>query len=160
MKDDYRNYLFESFVKVVDEFKPKLFVFENVPGMLSAEPGGIKVTQRVHEAFAKIGYQISAPEMLKQNVYSADDFEVPQKRRRLIIVGVNQKENLDLSLVYKSIDSLKSQNKKVVRDAIKDLPKFRPLTSRVKENGVNISHRVMSENEEISLIKKPRPGLF
>ena len=30
MKDDYRNYLFESYAKVVDYFKPKLFVFENV----------------------------------------------------------------------------------------------------------------------------------
>ena len=36
MKDDYRNYLFESFVKIVDYFKPKAFVFENVPGLLSA----------------------------------------------------------------------------------------------------------------------------
>lgn len=39
MKDDYRNYLFESFVKVVNEFKPEIFVFENVPGLLSAKPG-------------------------------------------------------------------------------------------------------------------------
>ena len=42
MKNDYRNYLFESFVKVVDEFKPEVFVFENVPGLLSAYPGGKK----------------------------------------------------------------------------------------------------------------------
>ena len=36
MKDDYRNYLFESYVKVVDQYKPKVFVFENVIGLLSA----------------------------------------------------------------------------------------------------------------------------
>ena len=96
MKDDYRNFLFESFVKVVDEFKPKLFVFENVPGMLSAEPGGIKVTERVHKAFEEIGYQISLPERLKNNVYSANDFEVPQKRKRLIIVGVDKNKNISL----------------------------------------------------------------
>ena len=40
MQNDYRNYLFESFVKVVDEIKPKAFIFENVTGMLSAKPGG------------------------------------------------------------------------------------------------------------------------
>ena len=34
MKFDYRNYLFESFVKIVDAFKPKAFVFENVLGLL------------------------------------------------------------------------------------------------------------------------------
>ena len=33
MKNDYRNYLFESFIGVVNEFEPKVFVFENVPGL-------------------------------------------------------------------------------------------------------------------------------
>ena len=47
MNDDYRNYLFESFVKVVDCFRPKAFIFENVTGMLSAKPGGIPVVQRI-----------------------------------------------------------------------------------------------------------------
>ena len=61
MKDDYRNYLFESFVKVVDEFRPKLFVFENVPGILTARPGDKLVIDRIFEAFADIGYQIKSP---------------------------------------------------------------------------------------------------
>lgn len=49
MKDDYRNYLFESFVKVVNEFKPDVFVFENVPGLLTAFPGGESVTKRIYK---------------------------------------------------------------------------------------------------------------
>ena len=53
MKDDYRNYLFESFVKVVDHYKPKVFVFENVPGILSAKPGDKLVIDRIYEAFEK-----------------------------------------------------------------------------------------------------------
>ena len=48
MKDDYRNYLFESFVKIVDYFKPKAFVFENVPGLLSACPGDKPVRERIY----------------------------------------------------------------------------------------------------------------
>jgi DNA (cytosine-5)-methyltransferase 1 len=56
MKDDYRNYLFESFVEVVNEFKPNVFVFENVPGLLSACPGGKLVTERIYQAFEEIGY--------------------------------------------------------------------------------------------------------
>ncbi|HLA96176.1 MAG TPA: DNA cytosine methyltransferase, partial [Pyrinomonadaceae bacterium] len=43
MNDDYRNFLFESYVKIVDFYKPKAFIFENVPGMLSAMPGGISI---------------------------------------------------------------------------------------------------------------------
>ena len=66
MKDDYRNYLFESFVKVVDEFKPKLFVFENVPGILTAKPGDKLVIDRIFEAFSEIGYQIKEAKRLKE----------------------------------------------------------------------------------------------
>ena len=40
MRDDYRNFLFESYIKVVKKYKPKAFVFENVPGILSASPTG------------------------------------------------------------------------------------------------------------------------
>ena len=41
MHDDYRNFLFESYMKVVSHFKPKVCIFENVQGMLSASPGGL-----------------------------------------------------------------------------------------------------------------------
>ena len=43
MENDYRNYLFESFVKVVKYYRPKTFVFENVAGLLSAKPNGGKL---------------------------------------------------------------------------------------------------------------------
>ena len=58
MKEDYRNYLFESFVKVVEHYQPKVFVFENVPGILSAKPGDKLVIDRIFDAFDKIGYEI------------------------------------------------------------------------------------------------------
>lgn len=44
MKDDYRNYLFEHYLNVVNRYRPKLFVFENVPGILSAAPDGTPIT--------------------------------------------------------------------------------------------------------------------
>ena len=47
MRDDYRNYLFESYLKVVDHFQPKACIFENVLGMLSAPPGGISLIDRI-----------------------------------------------------------------------------------------------------------------
>ena len=62
MQNDYRNYLFESFCKVVDAFRPDLFVFENVGGLLSAKPGGIPVRSRIYNAFTDIGYIIRTPE--------------------------------------------------------------------------------------------------
>lgn len=150
MKDDYRNYLFESFVKVVKEFKPKAFVFENVPGMLSAEPGGIKVTERVFKAFKEIGYEVTTPDKLKDRVYVANDFEVPQKRRRLIIVGTRKENGYNLADVYKSIDSKKSKNQKTVSDALMDLPMIMPLKKAEKIKGKNISHFLTETDSTIS----------
>ena len=57
MNNDYRNFLFESFCKVVDAFRPEIFVFENVAGLLSAKPGGIPVRNRIYDAFTNIGYK-------------------------------------------------------------------------------------------------------
>ena len=71
MKDDYRNYLFESFVKIVDHYKPSVFVFENVPGILSAKPGDKFIIERIKEAFDEIGFDISVPSKMKNSIYSA-----------------------------------------------------------------------------------------
>lgn len=149
MKDDYRNYLFESFVKVVEEFQPKAFVFENVPGMLSAEPGGIKVTKRVYDAFKEIGYEISKSNDLKKHVYVANDFGVPQKRRRLIIIGVKKEDKTNLLELYKNIDIQKTAKKTTVKDFLNDLPKIFPLSKSKKINGKNVSHKIQDNTKEI-----------
>lgn len=148
MKDDYRNYLFESFVKVVDEFKPDVFVFENVPGLLSAVPGDIPVTKRIYEAFNEVGYEIRTPELLQKSVYTASDFGVPQKRNRVIIIGVNKTANLDLEELYSEIDSFKLNTKApTVLDAIGNLPKFKPLKTRSVINGRNVSHKEIGKKK-------------
>lgn len=141
MKDDYRNYLFESFVKVVDEFRPDAFVFENVPGLLSATPGNIPVTDRIFEAFSDIGYEIRTPVKLKKAVYTASELGVPQKRNRVIIIGVNASAGINLEDLYSEIDAHRTNlTPKTVHDAIGHLPKFIPLKTQKKVNGKNISH--------------------
>ena len=147
MKDDYRNYLFESFVKVVDEFKPEVFVFENVPGLLSASPGGIPVTERIYKAFIEIGYEIRKPEQLKKSIYTASELGVPQKRNRVIIIGVRTKDKINLESIYSELDSLKKKIKpKNVKDAIGHLPKYQPLKIQKKANGKNISHKLVGDS--------------
>ena len=147
MKDDYRNYLFESFVKVVDEFQPEIFVFENVPGLLSASPGGTPVTERIFEAFKQIGYEIRKPDQLKKSIYTASELGVPQKRNRVIIIGVRTTSKLDLETLYTELDSLKKKLKlKNVFDAIGHLPKYQPLKIQNKTNGKNVSHKLIGES--------------
>ena len=147
MKDDYRNYLFESFVKVVDEFKPEIFVFENVPGLLSATPGNKPVTERIYEAFNEVDYEIRKPELLKKSVYTASELGVPQKRNRVIIIGVKKSTKISLEELYNELDILKKRIKpKNVQDAIAHLPKFMPLKMHKKVNGRNISHELVKQD--------------
>lgn len=141
MQDDYRNYLFESFIKVVEAFSPEMFVFENVQGMLSAAPGGIPVTQRVEKAFKKAGYRIKKATSLKDAVFTASDLGVPQKRNRVIIIGTKKESDIDLSQVYKSIEDLGHLSKpQTVKDAIGKLPAYIPTDTPFKQDGRNISH--------------------
>ncbi len=144
MKTDYRNFLFESFVKVVDHYRPKVFVFENVPGMLSAKPGDRFVIERICEAFDKIGYEIRAPKDMKKSVYSSADFGVPQERRRVIIFGVDKTTSYSVEDFYKCLDELKGISaKKTIKDAIGNLPKFKPLESSYKCGNKNVSHELV-----------------
>lgn len=142
MRDDYRNYLFESFVEVVKEFRPKLFVFENVPGLLSARPGGILVTERIHNAFRKIGYWIPTPKEMKNVVFSSDDFGVPQKRKRIILVGVREDMEFTYKDIYASINKKKIKDDiKTVKDALYDLPPLYPVDEILQQNELKQSHK-------------------
>ncbi len=88
MKDDYRNYLFESYLKVVERYKPKFFVFENVPGILSASPDGKLIIERISKSFKECGYIIL--DELKHAIIDVTDYGVPQNRKRVIFLGVNK----------------------------------------------------------------------
>lgn len=81
MIDDERNKLYKSFVEIVAEIKPKLFVMENVPGLIRLFNG--QIGEQVIEDFTNIGYTV------KQQILSADNYGVPQQRRRVFFVGVN-----------------------------------------------------------------------
>lgn len=140
MKYDYRNYLFESFCKVVDEFKPEVFVFENVKGLLSAKIGGIPVTKRIFDAFSNIGYEIKAPIEMPNIVYNANDFNVPQSRPRVIIIGIKKDSKFNLNDIYESINREKCEKKLTVRDAIGQLPPLYPLPQPIKEGRITRSH--------------------
>ena len=128
MDDDYRNFLFESFCKVVNAFHPDLFVFENVAGLLSAHPGGVPVRNRIYEAFQSIGYNIRTPDQMPEVLYNAYDFNVPQNRPRVIIVGIPQDSPLNLDEIYEDISNQRDiDHHLTVRDGIGHLP---PLIRR------------------------------
>lgn len=137
MRNDYRNYLFEHYLSVVKRYKPKVFVFENVPGILSAKPNDKKIIEIIEEEFKKSGYVISN-KILKYGVVDASKYGVPQRRKRVILLGV--RKDLDsLNSIYDKIDDFynvilpKYQQKEVtVGEAIDDLPKISPIWDEKK----------------------------
>ncbi len=149
MKDDYRNFLFESYIKILNAIKPNFFIFENVVGLLSASPTGTPITEIITDAFAKAGYQII--QNLREAVFDVSDFGVPQRRKRVIILGIrsdivdgNASKLLDD--FYKKIIPSFYRDKQTVEDAIGDLPPFYPLEEPVKVNGVKYSHQPFSSS--------------
>ena len=151
MQDDYRNYLFESFVKVVDNIKPKAFIFENVTGLLSAKPGGKPVVERIYKAVSEIGYTILEPQKFKDAVYNAFDYSVPQNRERVILCGVKNGSGLSITDFYDALSNNKSNKHLTVRDAIGGLPPIFPLKKIEKVKGRNVSHYATDETDPFHL---------
>lgn len=84
MIDDPRNKLYKSYVELVDNIRPKMFVMENVPGLIRLFGG--KVKEEVLHDFSSIGYRVTVQQL------SSDDYGVPQQRKRVFFVGINKEK--------------------------------------------------------------------
>lgn len=146
MRYDYRNYLFESYLEVVKRFKPKVLIFENVPGILSAKPVGRRITDRITEAFINAGYELANNLKVKAKL----DFTlygIPQKRLRVILLGLKRSEYRDRcqKIISEFYDEILTQycdtNIYDVQKTIGDLTPFYPAKSDYKINGRRYSHK-------------------
>ncbi|MCC2235588.1 MULTISPECIES: DNA cytosine methyltransferase [Bacteroidaceae] len=161
MREDYRNYLFESYIKIVKHFKPKFFVFENVVGLLSAAPDGYPIVKRIYNSFMNAGYKVIGD--FKKALFEVADYGVPQHRRRVIILGVRMdifdkgdKKLTDemLSDFYDNImPSLRKQTR-TVYDAIGNLPKIYPLQEPMKTSKGKFSHSPFSSDEVMNHVPR------
>lgn len=136
MSTDPRNFLFESYVKILEHYKPKFFVFENVTGLLSAKVKGKSIFPQIIAALGKLYNVVDSPDIL---VHNTADYGVPQIRKRIIIMGVRKDiKELNVMDLYNSVikthwnpeteECDKKDRKKYVdvRQAIGDLPKVEP----------------------------------
>lgn len=144
MRNDYRNYLFESYIKVLNRYKPKAFIFENVPGMLSAKPGERNIIEIVKDSFNEAGYCIL--DDMKEAVIDFTEYGVPQNRKRIIIFGVRKEyfgdkaEGIVKYFYTHALTKYKVKKKRTVHDAIGDLPKLYPVSEDIKINGARTRH--------------------
>lgn len=108
--DDPRNFLYKEFVEIVKMIKPSIVLMENVEGILTINEG--KTFQSIKENFSALGYKIHGEKI------HAVKFGTPQKRKRVIIIGVkkgNPKDCFPEPLIEDE------KNFVTVKDAISDL---------------------------------------
>lgn len=131
---DPRNKMFYHYERFLAEFRPKTFVFENVPGLLSIDNG--RVFDEIIRIFSDLGYFVSA------KILFAAHYGVPQERWRLIILG-SSKGPIDhpepshfavrranfrggSTMIFKldESDRIRLEPSETVGDAIGDLPRL------------------------------------
>jgi len=111
MQGDSRNYLYVQYGRFLKKYNPKMFVFENVIGLLSAENG--KYFKNIQAYFRRLGYAV------EPFIVNANEFGVLQNRRRVIIIGWKK-------ALHFPIGNLADQGifKYKVASIFKDLPKL------------------------------------
>jgi DNA (cytosine-5)-methyltransferase 1 len=129
MAEDPRNYLYKLYARFLKRYQPRMFVFENVIGIESANGG--TTWKNIQKYLKRVGYEIECHEQ------NAQTFGVLQNRRRIIIVGWLKKSGL------KYPDFLKIKSDAVVNDLFTDLPKLHPGESSDKYARTKTSRYVL-----------------
>ncbi|RXJ91681.1 DNA (cytosine-5-)-methyltransferase [Arcobacter sp. CECT 8983] len=132
--DDDRNKLVLYYAKHIEYLEPKMFLVENVKGMLA--PSKVHIKDQILKIFDKIGYTIHGPEIL-----NAADYLVPQKRERVFFIGTKKGYNFKFPE--------KKDIKYTVKDAISDLYIFED-----KQDDEPIKHKLKTESVYQKLIRE------
>ena len=161
MQKDPRNYLFENYVKVLNHFKPKFFVFENVTGLLDTEIQGKNIFKIILRRLRQKYRVLSKEETI---VLNATSYGVPQERKRVILIGTRRDLGVKPEKVYETIQKTHylpgdSERQKdglkryvTVRDAIADLPKLHSGEGTVEALYPNDYSEC---SEYVKLLRKP-----
>lgn len=132
--EDTRGTLFYDFARVIQECKPKVFIFENVRGLINHDKGNTwKVIQRV---FDELGYSINS------KILNSSDYGIPQSRNRIFVVGF-RKKNTDF-LFPKPI-----KLQKTMQDFLEDHTNSKYFLG---EKGVKFVTKIKNQNKHYTQI--------
>lgn len=115
--EDARGKLVWKYIHIIKKIQPEAFVFENVTGLLSAKNSeGKKIVELLKKAFQEIGYHVS------MQVVNAADYGVPQRRKRVIIIGLKSGKEFRFPQATHNEDGNGLKKYVSVEDALGDLP--------------------------------------
>ena len=147
--DDPRGQLFQEYYRVLEELNPKVFLFENVKGLLSMQKGELLKT--ILSLFKSLGYEV------KYKVLNSADYGVPQIRERVIIIGTKLKKDFEYPKVTHSntnINNLFDQELKPylsLSEAISDLPFIKS-----NEEGFEYSSEAQNNFQKLMRLNAPK----
>lgn len=136
--DDPRNKLYLSYIRLVEEIKPKAFIIENVPGLVSLFKGQIK--DSIIEKFQHMGYAID------YRILCAADYGVPQNRRRVIFAGTR-----DAGMKFEYPE--KHQNIVTCKMALSDLP---PLEDSLGTQEMDYETEAQNEYQKLMRVNSDK----
>lgn len=149
MRDDPRNYLYKLYAQFLEKYQPRMFVFENVLGIASAQGGSI--WKELQETLKQVGYEIEC------HAQNAQNFGVLQNRRRMIIVGWLKNSGLAYP------DFVVKKANAIVNDLFTDLPKLYPGESNNNYSEEKPSQYVMETGirtaDDILTLQICRPNI-
>ncbi len=115
MKGDRRNYLFQQYAKYLEYFHPKMFVFENVIGLLSAKnEDGSRYIDQMISLFSEVGYTT------EYKLVNASAFGILQNRKRVILIGKKGNE----TGFYPDFETNTGKKTALVKEILEDLPEI------------------------------------
>lgn len=123
--DDPRNYLFKHYVNVVKIVRPKIFILENVKGILTMQKG--EIFNEILKTFSDKKMFNGDKYYLHYKIVHAVEFGIPQKRERVVLIGLLNTD-FDIDLIFETVKSkINTSNPDFftpvsVWDAISDLP--------------------------------------
>ena len=85
--EDTRGTLFYDYIRLINEIKPKVFIYENVYGVLTHSRG--ETWKIMQKSFIQLGYHFEF------KILNSKDFGIPQSRRRMFVVGFKNKKDCD-----------------------------------------------------------------
>lgn len=171
-EEDERHYLFREYIRVLDRLRPAAFVMENVKGMLSSTVESRLVFEMLMEDLSSLGtgsghqYELRAIRVqdgmarLQQAmrpsdfIVRAEEFGVPQRRHRVIIVGIRS----DLANRAAGAQIAVSGMARTVSDAIGTMPILRSGISRGRDDVSAWQHEIVGAAKELSSIYMGEDG--
>jgi DNA (cytosine-5)-methyltransferase 1 len=110
-KEDKRHFLYKEYLRIIEKFRPAVFIMENVKGMLTSQHGGSSIFDRIiadlKDPASNLSYRVRSLVVEDEDVdpqdfvIEAEKYGIPQRRHRVILFGIRSDVALETAALTK-----------------------------------------------------------